>query len=101
MSIALVTGTSSGIGLATAVTLSRTGHTVFAGMRSLASNAALRAIAAREDLPLTIVQLDVVHQASVDRAVQYACTIAGQIDVLGSCLNALRCNDVWGEWPAC
>jgi NAD(P)-dependent dehydrogenase (short-subunit alcohol dehydrogenase family) len=36
MGVALVTGTSTGIGLATAVTLGRAGHTVYAGMRNLA-----------------------------------------------------------------
>ena len=35
MSIVVVTGTSTGIGQATAMTLARSGHTVFAGMRNL------------------------------------------------------------------
>jgi NAD(P)-dependent dehydrogenase (short-subunit alcohol dehydrogenase family) len=35
MALALVTGTSSGIGLATAVALARAGHTVVATMRNL------------------------------------------------------------------
>ena len=46
MAIAFVTGTSTGIGLATAVTLARAGHTVFATMRNPAGGAGeIRAIA--------------------------------------------------------
>ena len=46
MTIALVTGTSSGIGLATAVTLARGGHTVIATMRNLESAGELQKIVA-------------------------------------------------------
>ena len=35
MAVAFVTGTSTGIGLATAVTLARAGHTTYATMRNL------------------------------------------------------------------
>ena len=48
MAIAVVTGTSSGIGLATATTLARNGHKVFAGMRNLDRGGELREIAAKE-----------------------------------------------------
>ena len=48
MTIALVTGTSSGIGLATAVTLARGGHTVIATMRNLESAGELQNIVAAE-----------------------------------------------------
>ena len=79
MSIALVTGTSSGIGLATAVSLARAGHTVYAGMRNPAgSGAELSALAAAEGLPITLVPLDVDSDASVAGA--FART--GPIDVL-------------------
>ena len=44
MAIALVTGTSSGIGLATAVTLARNGHKVIATMRNLDGGSELRKI---------------------------------------------------------
>jgi NAD(P)-dependent dehydrogenase (short-subunit alcohol dehydrogenase family) len=82
MAVALVTGTSAGIGLATAITLGRAGHTVFAGMRSLDRGDALQAAIAKEKLPVTIVQMDVDNDASVDRAVSEVVAKKGQIDVL-------------------
>ena len=48
MAIALVTGTSSGIGFATAVTLARGGHTVIATMRNLDGAVELRQIISAE-----------------------------------------------------
>lgn len=59
MGIVVVTGTSKGIGQATAITLARAGHSVFAGMRSLDRGDELRAVASKEKLPISIVQLDV------------------------------------------
>src|SRR3984885_7023268 len=50
MAIALVTGTSSGIGLATAVSLARGGHTVIATMRNLNGAGELRKIVSEEKL---------------------------------------------------
>lgn len=65
MATALITGTSSGIGLATAIELGRAGHKVFATMRDLGRGAALQEIAAREGLPIDIRPLDVDSDDSV------------------------------------
>jgi NAD(P)-dependent dehydrogenase (short-subunit alcohol dehydrogenase family) len=54
MAIALVTGSSSGIGLATAVTLARGGHEVIATMRNLDGAGELQEVLAAEKLPVTI-----------------------------------------------
>jgi NAD(P)-dependent dehydrogenase (short-subunit alcohol dehydrogenase family) len=83
MATAVVTGTSTGIGLATAVTLARAGHTVYATMRNPQTGGAeLRAIAEREHLPLHIVALDVDSDESVRTAINNILSEAGRIDVL-------------------
>jgi NAD(P)-dependent dehydrogenase (short-subunit alcohol dehydrogenase family) len=66
MSTVVVTGTSSGIGLATAVTLARVGHIVFAGMRNLDRSDELREVISKESLSIKIVQLDVDDDNSVE-----------------------------------
>ncbi len=59
MGIAFVTGTSTGIGMATAVSLARAGHTVYAGMRVPSREGELHAAIAKEKLPIRIVKHDV------------------------------------------
>jgi NAD(P)-dependent dehydrogenase (short-subunit alcohol dehydrogenase family) len=61
----LITGTSSGIGLATALELARAGHRVFATMRNAERSPQLGEIAKREGLPVTVRVLDVASDASV------------------------------------
>ena len=68
MGIVIVTGTSTGIGQATAITLARAGHTVFAAMRNLDRGGELREITSKEKLPINIVQLDVDSDNSVEDA---------------------------------
>ena len=65
--VALVTGTSTGIGLATAVHLAGNGFHVFAGMRNPDKADALRDAAG--DLPVEVVAMDVTDDESVARAV--------------------------------
>jgi NAD(P)-dependent dehydrogenase (short-subunit alcohol dehydrogenase family) len=82
MGIAIVTGTSTGIGLATAITLARSGHRVFAGMRNLDRGQELRDVTTKEKLPITVVQLDVDSDASVNAAITNVLADHGSIDVL-------------------
>jgi NAD(P)-dependent dehydrogenase (short-subunit alcohol dehydrogenase family) len=80
---ALITGTSTGIGQATALHLARKGYRVFASMRNPETGAATLTDAAKDEgLPLHVIQLDVDDPDSVSRAVQEVEQQAGQIDVL-------------------
>jgi NAD(P)-dependent dehydrogenase (short-subunit alcohol dehydrogenase family) len=81
MEIAVVTGTSTGIGFATSVRLARHGYRVFAGMRNLDKARALRAAAAEASLPIELIPLDVTSAASVRRAFE-AVSGHGPVDVL-------------------
>lgn len=82
-SVTLVTGTSSGIGKATALHLARQGHWVFASMRTPATGAAPLAEAARrEGLKLVVIELDVTDAGSSERAVRDLLRQAGRLDVL-------------------
>jgi NAD(P)-dependent dehydrogenase (short-subunit alcohol dehydrogenase family) len=82
MPISVVTGSSTGIGLATAVELARGGHDVYATMRDLSRSAELRAIAEEESLPIRIVELDVDSEGSVTRGIGTILTDCGHIDAL-------------------
>jgi NAD(P)-dependent dehydrogenase (short-subunit alcohol dehydrogenase family) len=81
MKIAVVTGTSTGIGLTTSLHLARNGYQVFAGMRNLAKAEALQTAAAAENLPVTVVQLDVCDTDSVAQAFAEV-EKTGPVDVL-------------------
>src|SRR5512147_444536 len=79
--IAVVTGTSTGIGFATALHLAANGHYVFAGMRNLAKAEPLREAARKADLPVEVIQLDVTSSDSVAAAFGTAFA-RGPVDVL-------------------
>jgi NAD(P)-dependent dehydrogenase (short-subunit alcohol dehydrogenase family) len=78
----LVTGTSSGIGLATAVGLSRAGHEVYATVRNSEKGSQLREIAAEEKLPISIFPMDVDSDASTAAALVDIGRRAGFIEAL-------------------
>ena len=82
MANVLITGTSTGIGQLAALQFARSGHTVYATMRDTAKAGPLREAAAAEDLAITIIQLDVDSEASVEEAVARVHAEAGGLDVL-------------------
>ena len=81
MDIAVVTGTSTGIGLATSLHLARNGYRVFAGMRNLDKAEALRAAAREARLPIDVIALDVTSTDSVRNAFAVVAE-HGPVDVL-------------------
>lgn len=82
MATVLITGTSKGIGLITAVTLARAGHTVYATMRNPARAPELAQQAAQESLPIHVSVMDVDSDLSVANAIAAIYQAAGNLDVL-------------------
>ncbi|MEO6999696.1 MAG: SDR family NAD(P)-dependent oxidoreductase [Terracoccus sp.] len=80
--VTLVTGTSSGMGLHTAVELARRGHTVVATMRDTTRAANLQAAAREAGVELDVRALDVVDHESARTCVESVLADHGRIDVL-------------------
>jgi NAD(P)-dependent dehydrogenase (short-subunit alcohol dehydrogenase family) len=80
--VAVVTGSSSGIGFEIALTLARNGFQTYATMRNLAKSENIKSIASKEKLPIHIEQLDVIDNNSVTNAIQAIVSKADRIDVL-------------------
>src|SRR3989304_1558859 len=85
--IAVVTGSSSGIGFETALLLARSGFHTYATMRNLEKSKKITEIANTEKLSLQVVQLDVNDDISVKNAIDKIVSSAAaaenkRIDVL-------------------
>jgi NAD(P)-dependent dehydrogenase (short-subunit alcohol dehydrogenase family) len=80
--IAIVTGSSSGIGLETSLVLARNGFDTYATMRNLAKSNDILQKAKEESLPLQVTQLDVINDNSVRAAIEKIISEKGRIDVL-------------------
>ena len=80
--VAIVTGSSSGIGLDASVTLAQNGFLTYATMRNLDKSSFVKAAADKEQLPLKVVQLDVTNDHSVKDAIRAIVSEAKRIDVL-------------------
>jgi len=80
--IAVVTGSSSGIGYETSLMLARNGFLAYATMRNLNKSESIKSIATKENLPIRITQLDVTEDVSIKNAVQTILSETGRIDIL-------------------
>jgi short-subunit dehydrogenase len=80
--VALVTGTSSGIGLETAVALAKAGFTVVATMRNPERAQALRAKVQEATVEVDIRKLDITSDAEAEQCISEVLATHGTIDVL-------------------
>jgi NAD(P)-dependent dehydrogenase (short-subunit alcohol dehydrogenase family) len=80
--VAVVTGSSSGIGFETSLALAREGFLTYATMRNLEKGSGIKSELDKENLPLKIMQLDVTDDASVSKAVQSIISDSGRIDII-------------------
>jgi NAD(P)-dependent dehydrogenase (short-subunit alcohol dehydrogenase family) len=86
--VVLITGTSSGIGKASAIAFARQGYNVIATMRRVKERNAkaareLTTLAKNENLTLSVVEIDVNDDRSVENGVNQAAQLTGgRIDVL-------------------
>ena len=89
--VALVTGSSSGIGYETSLSLAREGYFTYATMRDLKKAEAVKKIAENENLPLKVIELDVDNEDSTENAIRSIIDEKQRIDVLVN-------NAGWGIW---
>lgn len=82
MTVAIVTGSSTGIGLAVALGLARAGHTVYGTMRNPKRAPQLAETAAKEGLTVHVIAMDVDDDASVSAGIANIIEEAGRVDVL-------------------
>jgi NAD(P)-dependent dehydrogenase (short-subunit alcohol dehydrogenase family) len=94
MASVLITGTSKGIGLETALAFGRAGHKVHATMRNPSQSPQLAETAVRENLPITVSTMDVDSDLSVREAIAAIQKGHGAIDVLVNNAGVERAGSV-------
>ena len=80
--VAVVTGSSSGIGFETSLLLARKGFYTYATMRNLNKSQKINDVVEKENLPLKVLQLDVTDDKSVKDAIRQITDESSRIDVL-------------------
>jgi len=80
--VALVTGSSSGIGFETCLALAKDGFHTFASMRDTKKGEKIKEIADKENLPIDVIELDVDKEESIVSAIKQVVSDGGRLDVL-------------------
>ncbi|TDH20039.1 SDR family oxidoreductase [Segetibacter sp. 3557_3] len=80
--VILITGTSSGIGLHTAVLLAELGYKVYATMRDTARREKLDLLANEKNVEVAVLPLDVLDDSTITKAVSAILSQESRIDVL-------------------
>lgn len=80
--VAVVTGSSSGIGLETSLLLARNGFYTYVTMRNLDKSKTITDLKQKEKLSLEVLKLDVTTDESVKEAIHRITNEQGRIDVL-------------------
>src|SRR5215831_19631899 len=80
--VAVVTGSSSGMGYETSLMLARNRFLTYATMRNPEKGKNLKSLAEKEKSLLRVVKLDVTNDGSVKDAIESIITEASRIDVL-------------------
>ncbi len=94
MASVLITGTSKGIGLETALAFGRAGYNVHATMRNPAQSPELAETSAREKLPVSVSAMDVDSDQSVSDRIAAILKSHGPIDVLVNNAGVERAGSV-------
>ena len=80
--VAVVTGTSSGIGFETALALARDGYYTYATMRNTAKGDKLKELSSKESLKIEVWELDVNNENSAKTAIKHILNQKKRIEVL-------------------
>jgi short-subunit dehydrogenase len=80
--IALVTGSSSGIGYETSLRLARNGIYTYASMRNLSKSEEILGYARKDNLPLKTLRLDITDEESILRAIDKIIVEKNRIDIV-------------------
>ena len=80
--VAVVTGSSTGIGFETSLMLARNGYITYATMRDIQKSKEIERIAQQENLPIRIVEMDVNNDNSVKTTIEKIVRERNRIDIL-------------------